>query len=87
MGQICRIVEQQSVFLPGTPSFGVTEGKNMCNDYGDGVNIYNLPVLSLSCHTADNFSSWKELSIDSWDILCREGIFTHLDFKDLGRCN
>lgn len=47
----------------------------MCNDYGDGVNIYDLPVLSLSCHTADNFSSWKELNIDLWNILCR--VFSH----------
>lgn len=47
----------------------------MCNDYGNGVNIYDLPVLSLSCCTAENFSSWKELNIDLWNILCR--VFSH----------
>lgn len=31
--------------MPGTPSLGVTEGKNMCNACGDDV-IDDLPVLS-----------------------------------------
>lgn len=38
----------------------------MCNDYGDGVNIDDLPVLSLRVVTElTTFLAGRELSIDS----------------------
>lgn len=46
LGQHCRIIEQQFIFLPGTPSLGITDRKKVCVDYGDGINISDLPVLS-----------------------------------------
>ena len=45
LGQCCRIIEQQSILLPGTPSLGITERKRICVDYGGGINVYSFASL------------------------------------------
>lgn len=68
LGHTCRIIEPHPIFLPGTPSLGITEGKRICIII---MVIDALPVLSFRVFKQLTVFLAGRKSVLTRDILCK----------------